>query len=162
MGEKQVRWNRAQRKDTGDYWARQRSGSSVSADCVLTSAIVGLIVARLAKGLGMNIHGLDPYANPSAISALNINLMPSLTALLPTVDFLTIHTPLIASTKGMISTAELAQMKIGSRIFNVARGGTIDETALLHALESGHIAGAGIDVFTSGKADFCPATNSGH
>src|SRR6266536_3186250 len=41
VGEKQVRWNRAQRKDTGDYWARQRSGSSVSADCVLTSAIVG-------------------------------------------------------------------------------------------------------------------------
>jgi D-3-phosphoglycerate dehydrogenase len=109
--------------------------------------IVGLIVARLAKGLGMNVHGLDPYANPTAVSALSITLRPTLSALLPTVDFLTIHTPLIASTKGMISTAELSQMKKGSRIFNVARGGTIDEAALLHALETGHIAGAGIDVF---------------
>jgi D-3-phosphoglycerate dehydrogenase len=109
--------------------------------------IVGLIVARLAKGLGMNVHGLDPYANPTAVSALSITLRPTLSALLPTVDFLTIHTPLIASTKGMISTAELSQMKKGSRIFNVARGGTVDEAALLHALETGHIAGAGIDVF---------------
>ena len=81
-------------------------------------------------------------------ASANVTLVPSLAALLPLADFLTIHTPLIASTKGMISTAELAQMKPGSRILNVARGGTIDEVALLAALESGHLAGAAVDVFT--------------
>jgi D-3-phosphoglycerate dehydrogenase len=82
-------------------------------------------------------------------AAANVTLVPSMAALLPLADFLTIHTPLIASTKGMISTAELAQMKPGSRILNVARGGTIDEAALLAALESGHLAGAAVDVFTT-------------
>ncbi|KAF7174145.1 hypothetical protein CNMCM6106_008284 [Aspergillus hiratsukae] len=110
---------------------------------------VGLTVARLAKGLGMNVNALDPYASPAAAASASVTLVSSLSELLPTADFLTIHTPLIASTKGMISTVELAQMKPGSRILNVARGGTIDEAALLDALESGHLAAAAIDVFTS-------------
>ena len=106
-------------------------------------------MARLARGLGMNITALDPYASPAVAAAANVNLVPNLSALLPTADFLTIHTPLIASTKGMISSSEIAQMKPGSRILNVARGGTIDEAALLAALESGHLAGAAVDVFTT-------------
>ncbi|PKX98376.1 D-3-phosphoglycerate dehydrogenase [Aspergillus novofumigatus IBT 16806] len=110
---------------------------------------VGLTVARLAKGLGMNVNALDPYASPAVAASASVTLVSSLSELLTTADFLTIHTPLIASTKGMISTAELAQMKPGSRILNVARGGTIDEAALLVALESGHLAAAAIDVFTS-------------
>lgn len=110
---------------------------------------VGLTVARLAKGLGMKVNALDPYASPAVASSASVNLVSSLPELLPTADFLTIHTPLIASTKGMISSAELAQMKQGARILNVARGGTIDEAALLEALESGHIGGAAVDVFTS-------------
>ncbi|GFF47733.1 D-3-phosphoglycerate dehydrogenase, chloroplastic [Aspergillus udagawae] len=110
---------------------------------------VGLTVARLAKGLGMNVNALDPYASPAVAASASVTLVSSLSELLLTADFLTIHTPLIASTKGMISTAELAQMKPGSRILNVARGGTIDEAALLEALESNHLAAAAIDVFTS-------------
>jgi D-3-phosphoglycerate dehydrogenase len=110
---------------------------------------VGLIVARSAKGLGMNVVAVDPYATTAVASSASVTLIPSLSEMLPQVDFLTIHTPLIASTKGMISTTELSQMKAGARILNVARGGTIDEVALLAALESGHIAGAAIDVFTS-------------
>src|SRR5271155_221840 len=97
----------------------------------------------------MNVVALDPYASPSVAAAANVTLVPSMAALLPLADFLTIHTPLIASTKGMISSAELAQMKQGSRILNVARGGTIDEAALLAALESGHLAGVAVDVFTT-------------
>ncbi|KAF4150827.1 hypothetical protein CNMCM6069_005743 [Aspergillus lentulus] len=110
---------------------------------------VGLTVARLAKGLGMNVNALDPYASPAVAASASVTLVSSLSELLTTADFLTIHTPLIASTKGMISTAELAQMKAGSRILNVARGGTIDEAALLEALDAGHLAAAAIDVFTS-------------
>ena len=55
----------------------------------------------------MNVVALDPYASPSVAAAANVTLVPSMAALLPLADFLTIHTPLIASTKGMISTAEL-------------------------------------------------------
>ena len=108
-----------------------------------------MIVARLAIGLGMRVEALDPYASPAVASTNNINLVNSLEELLQVSDFLTIHTPLIASTKGMIGATELQIMKKGSRILNVARGGMIDETALLEALNSGHLAGAGIDVFTS-------------
>lgn len=97
----------------------------------------------------MNVLALDPYASQAVAATNNVKLVTSLSDLLVASDFLTIHTPLIASTKGMISAAELQIMKKGSRIFNVARGGMIDEESLLEALESGHIAGAGIDVFTT-------------
>jgi D-3-phosphoglycerate dehydrogenase / 2-oxoglutarate reductase len=97
----------------------------------------------------MNVVALDPYASPAVAQSANVTLVSSLERLLPLADFLTIHTPLIASTKGMISSHELNQMKAGSRVLNVARGGVFDELALLAALESGHIAGAGIDVFTT-------------
>lgn len=106
-------------------------------------------MARLAKGLGMAVNALDPYASPAVAASASVTLVPSLPDLLASVDFLTIHTPLIATTRGMIGEVELAQMKPGARILNVARGGTIDEGALLAALESGHLAGAAIDVFTS-------------
>ncbi|KAG9786632.1 D-3-phosphoglycerate dehydrogenase 2, chloroplastic [Exophiala dermatitidis] len=110
---------------------------------------VGLIVARMARGLGMNVVAADPYASQAVAAAANVTLVDSLSELLPRADFLTIHTPMLASTRGMLSTAEINQMKRGARILNVARGGIIDEEALLSALESGQIAGAAIDVFTS-------------
>ncbi|KAJ9239660.1 d-3-phosphoglycerate dehydrogenase [Paecilomyces variotii] len=110
---------------------------------------VGLTVAKLAKGLGMIVVSLDPYSPPAVAASASVALVSSLSELLPVVDFLTIHTPLISSTRNMISACEIAQMKPGSRILNVARGGTVDEVALLAALESGHLAGAAVDVFTS-------------
>ncbi|KEF52463.1 D-3-phosphoglycerate dehydrogenase [Exophiala aquamarina CBS 119918] len=110
---------------------------------------VGLIVARMARGLGMNVVASDPYASQSVAAAANVELVEGLSGLLPQVDFLTIHTPMLASTRGMLAIAELNQMKRGARILNVARGGIVDEESLLDALESGQIAGAAIDVFTS-------------
>lgn len=97
----------------------------------------------------MRLIGYDPYANPNLAAAASVTLKPSLADLLKEADFLTLHTPLIASTKGMIGKAELATMKPTARILNVARGGMIDEDALVEALDAGTIAGAGIDVFTS-------------
>ncbi|KAF1976867.1 phosphoglycerate dehydrogenase [Bimuria novae-zelandiae CBS 107.79] len=110
---------------------------------------VGLTVARIANGFGMHLIAYDPYANESLAAAASVTLLPNLADLLKQADFLTLHTPLIASTKGMISHAELATMKPTARILNVARGGMIDEDALVAALDAGTIAGAGIDVFTS-------------
>ncbi|KAF2193985.1 phosphoglycerate dehydrogenase [Zopfia rhizophila CBS 207.26] len=110
---------------------------------------VGLTVARIANGFGMRLIAYDPYANPNLAAAASVTLKPTLAEVQKEADFLTLHTPLIASTKGMIGAAELATMKPTARILNVARGGMIDETALLEALNAGTIAGAGIDVFTS-------------
>ncbi|EDU49625.1 D-3-phosphoglycerate dehydrogenase [Pyrenophora tritici-repentis Pt-1C-BFP] len=110
---------------------------------------VGLTVARIANGLGMRLIAYDPYANPNLAAAASVTLRPSLAEILKEADFLTLHTPLIASTKGMIGKSELSTMKPTARILNVARGGMIDEDALVEALDAGTIAGAGIDVFTS-------------
>jgi D-3-phosphoglycerate dehydrogenase len=97
----------------------------------------------------MRLIAYDPYANPNLAAAASVTLRTSLAELLKEADFLTLHTPLIASTKGMIGKTELETMKPTARILNVARGGMIDEDALVEALEAGTIAGAGIDVFTS-------------
>lgn len=110
---------------------------------------VGLKVARMAVGLGMKILALDPYASPEIAAANEVQLMKELEELLPAVDFLTIHTPLIASTLDLISTEELQKMKRTVKVLNVARGGVYNEQALLDALNDGIIAGAGLDVFTS-------------
>ncbi|KAK5702091.1 hypothetical protein LTR97_004911 [Elasticomyces elasticus] len=110
---------------------------------------VGLTVARAAGGLGMKLLAFDPYANPALAAAANVEIVPTMDELFETADFLTIHTPMIASTKGLIGSAELSKMKPTARVLNVARGGIVDEGALLAALEDGTIAGAGIDVWTS-------------
>ncbi|KAF2801079.1 phosphoglycerate dehydrogenase [Melanomma pulvis-pyrius CBS 109.77] len=110
---------------------------------------VGLTVARIANGFGMRLIAYDPYANPTLAAAASVTLRTSLAEILKEADFLTLHTPLIASTRGMIAASELATMKKTAVILNVARGGMIDETALVEALDAGTIAGAGIDVFTS-------------
>jgi D-3-phosphoglycerate dehydrogenase len=102
----------------------------------------------MARGLGMNVVAADPYASPAVAAAANVRLVESLSEVLGLADFLTIHTPMLASTRGMLSTAELGQMKRGARVLNVARGGIVDEAPLLEALEAGHLAGAAIDVFT--------------
>ncbi|KAK0806470.1 hypothetical protein LTR91_006804 [Friedmanniomyces endolithicus] len=110
---------------------------------------VGLTVARAAGGLGMRLSAFDPYANPALAASANVEILPTMDELFEQADFLTIHTPMIASTKGLIGSAELSKMKPTARVLNVARGGIVDESALLEALEAGTIAGAGIDVFTS-------------
>ena len=97
----------------------------------------------------MNLVAYDPYANPALAAAANVELLNSMDELLEQADFLTIHTPMIASTKGIIGASELSKMKSTARVLNVARGGIVDEEALVSALENGTIGGAGIDVFTT-------------
>ncbi|KAG4420033.1 hypothetical protein IFR04_006792 [Cadophora malorum] len=110
---------------------------------------VGLKVARMGVGLGMKVVAMDPYASPEIAASASVKLVGSLGELLPIVDFLTIHTPLIASTLDLISVEEFNTMKKTAKILNVARGGVYNEQALFDALEAGTIAGAGLDVFTS-------------
>lgn len=110
---------------------------------------VGMLVARMAIGLGMKVVAMDPYASPDLAHKAGVELVPDLATLLPGIDFLTIHTPLIASTMDMIGEKELQSMKKTARVLNVARGGVYNEEALIKALDEGWIAGAGMDVFTS-------------
>ena len=105
---------------------------------------IGRSLAAKAVGFGMNILAYDPMIEPgSDVEGASVT---TLDELLEKSDFVSLHVPLLPSTENMISAPELAKMKPGSIIVNCARGGLIDEHALASALESGHIAGAGLDV----------------
>jgi D-3-phosphoglycerate dehydrogenase len=108
---------------------------------------VGSEVARRAQAFKMRLIGYDPFVSPDYARNLGVELVP-LEQLLRESDFITLHLPLTAKTKGLIGSKELAKMKPTARIINCARGGLIDEEALLHAVESGRIAGAALDVFS--------------
>jgi D-3-phosphoglycerate dehydrogenase len=113
---------------------------------VLGLGSVGREVATRAQGLGMRVVGSDPFVTPEAAEKIGVTLAP-LDALLRQADFITVHTKLTPQNRGMISDPEFALMKDGVRVLNTARGGIIDESALLRALESGKVAGAALDVF---------------
>ena len=110
---------------------------------------VGAEVARRAGagGLGMRLLATDPYASPETARALNVEMV-ALEELLAQSDFVTIHTALTGGTRGLIGADELALMKPAARIINCARGGIVDEAALLAALESDALAGAALDVYS--------------
>ena len=117
-----------------------------------TLAVVGLgrigqSVARRAIGLEMKVVGYDPFLSIEKAAEQGITLYRDIDELLPLCDYLTVHTPGGAETKSLISADRIAKMRKGVRLINCARGGIIDETALADALDSGHVAGAALDVF---------------
>ncbi|CAO3440852.1 NAD(P)-dependent oxidoreductase [Azospirillum endophyticum] len=107
---------------------------------------IGSKVARYAEAFGMPVLAYDPYLPGDGLPGPG-ERVGSLTDLLARSDVLSLHCPLSAETRGMIGAAELARLPKGALLVNAARGGIVNETALLEALDSGHIAGAGIDVF---------------
>ncbi len=107
---------------------------------------IGKLVAGLAAAFGMAISAYDPYQTGEAIKAAGAEPAPSLAEGLRGADVISLHVPK-ADDKAIIGRAELAMMRPGAFIVNTARGGLIDEDALADALEQGHIAGAGLDVF---------------
>ncbi|XP_077238273.1 D-3-phosphoglycerate dehydrogenase 1, chloroplastic-like [Tasmannia lanceolata] len=108
---------------------------------------VGSEVARRAKGLGMHVISHDPYAPADRARAIGVDLV-SFDEAISTADFISLHMPLTPSTSKMLNDESFAKMKKGVRIINVARGGVIDEDALVRALDNGTVAQAGLDVFT--------------
>ncbi|KAG6425766.1 hypothetical protein SASPL_109970 [Salvia splendens] len=108
---------------------------------------VGSEVARRAKGLGMHVIAHDPYAPADRARALGVELV-SFDQALSTADFVSLHMPLTPTTDKLFNDATFAKMKKGVRIINVARGGVIDEDALVRALDAGIVAQAALDVFT--------------
>ncbi|XP_020265569.1 D-3-phosphoglycerate dehydrogenase 1, chloroplastic isoform X2 [Asparagus officinalis] len=108
---------------------------------------VGSEVARRAKGLGMQVIAHDPYAPADRARALGVELV-TFDEALALADFISLHMPLTPTTSKMLNDESFAKMKKGVRIVNVARGGVIDEEALVRALDSGIVAQAALDVFT--------------
>lgn len=114
---------------------------------------IGQETARIGVGMGMNVLPVDPYVQEATIE-LSLFNQDSISVTLPTVemddmlakaDFISLHIPFLG--KAVLSTDEFAKMKDGVIVVNAARGGVIDEDALLAALESGKVAAAGLDVF---------------
>ena len=104
---------------------------------------IGQAVARLAAAFGMAVAAYDP-ALPDGTG---IEAVAGLHALLGRSDVLSLHVPLLPTTRHLIGAVELAALPRGAVVLNTARGGLVDEAALLQALEAGHLAGAGLDVF---------------
>lgn len=136
---KEGRWDRKL------YTGTQLSGKTLA---VVGLGRIGLAVARRAIGLEMKVIGYDPFLSAERATEQGIELYREVEEMIPHCDYLTVHTPLTDETRGMIGAEQLARMRKGVRIINCARGGIVQEDALADAIESGHVAGAALDVFT--------------
>jgi D-3-phosphoglycerate dehydrogenase len=112
---------------------------------------IGSIVADRALGLRMKVVAYDPFLSPERAVEMGVEKV-ELDDLLARADFITLHTPLTDQTRNILSRENLAKTRKGVRIVNCARGGLIDEAALKDLLDSGHIAGAALDVFLTEPA----------
>jgi len=108
---------------------------------------VGTLVAQRASAFGMRLIAFDPYISPNRATQMGVTLMDTVAEVCRKADFLTIHLPRSKETIGIIGERELSDAKPGMRIVNTARGGLIDEDALVRALKDGRVGGAAIDVF---------------
>ncbi len=134
---RQGRWDR--KKYTGTELLEKTIG-------IIGLGKVGREVAARCQAFGMRTIGFDPVLSAEVAVKMKIELV-SLDELCTRSDFITVHTPLNEETRGLIGDREIARCKDGVRIINCARGGIVDEQALLRGLESGRVAGAALDVF---------------
>jgi D-3-phosphoglycerate dehydrogenase len=110
---------------------------------------IGRRVAEICRlGLNMTIIGYDPFVTEEQAAQMGVALV-DLDSVIADADFLSLHVPATPETIGMMDTNRIAQMKDGAYLLNMARGPLIDESALLDALDSGKLAGAGLDVYVS-------------
>ncbi len=129
------------------FMGRQVTGKTLG---IVGLGKIGSEVARRGRGLGMGIVAYDPYIAPQHADNLGAEML-SLEEVLKRTDFLTIHPALTDDTRGMIGAAQLALMKPGAILINCARGGIVEENALVEALKEGRIGGAALDVFAGGS-----------
>ncbi len=125
---------------------------------VIGAGNIGGIVCDRALGLHMKVVAYDPFLSEDRAKTMGVQKV-ELDELLKRADFITLHVPLTDKTRNILSAENLAKTKKGVRIVNCARGGLIDEAALAEALKSGHVAGAGLDVFEVEPATENPLFN---
>lgn len=110
---------------------------------------IGGEITTRARAFGMKVLAYDPYIPEERFAALGATRAPTLGALCDAADILTVHTPLNAETRGMIGAPELARLRPGAIVANLARGGIVDDAALRAALGRGHLGGAALDVYVT-------------
>ena len=137
---KEGRWERSR------YGGLELEGKTLG---VLGFGRIGQQVARRARGLEMAVVAYDPFVAKERFRELGVDRAETVDDVLAAADFLTLHLPLTAETRGSIDAAALAKMRDGVRIVNAARGELLDEGALLAALRSGKVAAAALDVFSA-------------
>ncbi|MFQ1699363.1 phosphoglycerate dehydrogenase [Loktanella agnita] len=125
---------------------------------VIGAGNIGSIVCDRARGLKMKVVAMDPFLSEERATEIGVEKV-ELDELLSRADFITLHVPLTADTKNILSAENLAKTKKGVRIINCARGGLVDEAALAELLKSGHVAGAAFDVFAEEPATENPLFN---
>ena len=133
----------------GGAWKRSKYSGVELQDKVLGVVglgRIGVLVAQRLSGFGMRVIAYDPYVQPARAAQLGVRLV-TLDELLAEADFITVHLPKTAETVGLIGEDALHKVKATVRIINAARGGIVDEAALVRALEDGRVAGAGLDVY---------------
>ena len=133
----------------GGAWDRKSfTGTEINGKMlgVVGMGRIGSEVAKRMQAMGMSILAFDPFLTSEKAESLGVTLA-DLDTVVTQSDFITVHTPLTAETKGLFGAAEFARMKKGVRLINCARGGIYDEAALAEALRSGQVAGAALDVF---------------
>src|SRR5437868_10511847 len=148
----------ADRSTQAGKWQKSRfMGVELSAKTlgIIGCGNIGAIVANRAQGLAMRVVAYDPFLSPERALELGVERL-SLDELFARADFITLHTPLTDATRNIIDAAALAKMKRGVRLINCARGGLVLEADLAAALDSGHVAGAAIDVFAEEPATESP------
>ena len=125
------------------FQGRELRGKTIG---ILGLGKIGRAVAQRARAFEMRCVGHDPLLSEEATRALGVEPLP-MEELLPRSEILTLHVPLSPETRGMIGAGEIARLPRGAVIVNAARGGLVDEAAVLEALERGHLSGAVFDVF---------------
>ena len=151
-----VAYDRATRN--GDWKIRDSFGGTELAGktlLLLGFGRIGREVARRAQAFGMTVLAYDPYVRDAALFAARVQPVAKLAEAFPQADFVSVHLPMTAETKAIIGAPQFAVMKKSAIVISTARGGLIDEAALVEALKSGQIRAAGLDVFV----DEPPAPN---
>jgi D-3-phosphoglycerate dehydrogenase len=130
-------------------WARNRfMGSEVTGKTlgIIGFGTIGRLVAERARGLKLRVLGHDPFVTPETFAQHGVEPV-ALDAMLQDADYVTLHCPMTEDTRNLLNAQRLRAMKKGARLINCARGGLVDEAALLELVASGHLAGAALDVF---------------
>lgn len=127
----------------GEYRAIEMYGKNLG---LVGLGRIGGHVSRIANAIGMNVTTYDPFISDERAKELGVTKADSLEDLLGQSDIVSLHLPLNPDTRKIMNAERFAQMKEGAIFINVSRGGHVDEDALVDALDSGHIRGAGLDV----------------
>ena len=135
----------------GDFGNRSRLVGTECRGKTLGVVGIGHIGSRVAeicrRCLDMRVLAYDPYVSEEQAASMGVVLCPDLLQVMSEADFVSIHTPLLSETRGLIGEREIAAMKPTAFLINTSRGPVVDEKALIRALQEGSIAGAGVDVY---------------